>query len=177
MDQHTCTALSVTNEALANSRMNSAQGKAGASMAKCPKSSMLCILISLLFWSATAASSHADTGTLRLVFGKAGAVAAIGSGEGTLTFHGKRYPFIITGASIGVTLGVSASVLRGTAVNISSPNDLAGTYTGVGGGAAVAAGVSAVKLRNDKGVVLDLRGAKLGVEASANLPVIAITMK
>ena len=52
-----------------------------------------------------------------------------------------------------------------------------GLYTGVGGGAAVAAGVSGVRLRNEKGVVLDLRGAKLGVEVSANLALITITMK
>jgi hypothetical protein len=80
-------------------------------------------------------------------------------------------------ARASVPLGVSASVLRGTATNLSTPNDLAGTYTGSGVGAAVAAGVSAVKLRNDKGVVLELRGAKFGVEASANLPLVSITMK
>jgi hypothetical protein len=81
------------------------------------------------------------------------------------------------GGSIGTTLALSTSVLRGTALNISTPSDLAGTYTGVGGGAAVAAGVSGVRLRNEKGVVLELRGAKLGVEVSANLALIAITMK
>jgi ABC-type enterobactin transport system permease subunit len=147
------------------------------SMNKYPRSSILRALLSFFLWSAAVTTSQADTGTLRLVFGKAGAVAAVGSGEGVLTFHGKRYPFIIAGASVGATLGVSASVLRGTATNISTPNDLAGTYTGTGVGAAVAAGVSAVKLRNDKGVVLELRGAKFGVEASANLPLVSITMK
>jgi hypothetical protein len=39
------------------------------------------------------------------------------------------------------------------------------------------AGVSAVKLRNEKGVVLELRGAKLGIEVSANIPIVSITMK
>jgi hypothetical protein len=34
-----------------------------------------------------------------------------------------------------------------------------------------------VRLRNEKGVVLELRGAKLGVEVSANLALITITMK
>ena len=73
--------------------------------------------------------------------------------------------------------GAATSVLHGTALNISTPSDLVGTYTGVGGGAAVAAGVSGVRLRNEKGVVLDLRGGKLGMEISANLALIAITMK
>jgi hypothetical protein len=146
-------------------------------MIKYPRSSILGAVLTLLLWSATASPSQADTGTLRVVFGKAGLLAAIGSGEGILTFHGKHYPFIVAGASIGATIGVSASALRGTAHFINSPADLAGTYTGVGGGAAVAAGVSAVKLRNEKGVVLELRGAKLGAEVSANLPSVTITMK
>ena len=34
-----------------------------------------------------------------------------------------------------------------------------------------------MRLRNEKGVVLELRGAKLGVEVSANLAIITITMK
>jgi hypothetical protein len=51
-------------------------------------------------------------------------------------------------------------VTRGTVLNIRTPGDLAGTYTGVGGDAAVAAGVSGVRLRNEKGVELVLRGAK-----------------
>jgi hypothetical protein len=134
-------------------------------------------VLAFIFWSAAVTPSHADTGSLRVVFGKAGLVAAVGSGEGVLTFHGKRYGFLVAGASIGATLAASTSVLHGTALNINSPGDLAGTYTGAGGGAAVAAGVAAVRLRNERGVVLELRGAKLGVEVSANLALITITMK
>jgi len=151
--------------------------ESGWLMIKYPWPSILCAVLTLFLWSATATPSQADTGTLRVVFGKAGLVAAVGSGEGVLTFHGKRYGFLVAGASIGATLAASTSVLHGTALNISTPSDLAATYTGVGGGAAVAAGVSGVRLRNEKGVVLDLRGAKLGVEVSANLALITITMK
>jgi len=146
-------------------------------MIKYPRLPTLCAVLSLILWTATATPSQADTGTLRVVFGKVGLVGAVGSGNGILTFHGKHYAFVVAGGSIGATLGVSTSVLRGTALNISAPGDLAGTYTGAGGGAAVAAGVSGVRLRNEKGVVLVLRGAKLGVEVSANLALITITMK
>jgi len=146
-------------------------------MIKYRRSSILCAVLTMFLWSATATPSHADTGKLRVVFGKAGLIAAAGSGEGILTFHGKHYAFLVVGASIGATLALSTSVLRGTALNISMPSDLAGTYTGSGGGAAVAVGVSGARLRNEKGVVLELRGAKFGVEASANLASITITMK
>ena len=146
-------------------------------MIKYPRPSILCAVLTLFLWSGTATPSQADTGTLRVVFGKAGLVASVGHGEGTLTFHGKHYDFLVVGGSIGATLALSTSGLRGTALNISTPSDLAGTYICAGGGAAAAAGVSGVRLRNEKGVVLELRGAKLGVEVSANLALITITMK
>ena len=146
-------------------------------MIKFLRSSILFALSTMFIWSATAVPSRADTGALRLVFGKAGLIAAVGHGEGVLVFHDKNYVFTLVGASIGATLALSTTVLRGKAFNISTPSDLAGTYTGVGAGAAVVAGFAGVKLRNEKGVVLVLRGAKLGVEASANLPVVTITMK
>jgi hypothetical protein len=146
-------------------------------MIKYPQLPILYAVLTLILWTTAATPSQADTGTLRVVFGKMGLVGAVGSGEGILTFHGKHYAFVVAGASIGATLGVSTSVLRGTALNISAPSDLAGTYTGVGGGAAVAVGVSGAKLRNEKGVVLVLRGAKLGVAVSANVGLITITMK
>jgi hypothetical protein len=146
-------------------------------MIKYRRSSILYAVFTLFLSSANPTLSQADTGTLRVVFGKAGVVAAIGNGEGILTFHGKRFGFEVAGASVGPTLALSTSVLHGTALNIRTPSDLAGAYIGVGGGAAVAAGVSAVRLRNEKGVVLALRGAKLGVEVSANLALVTITMK
>jgi len=96
-------------------------------MIRYSRPSILCAVLTLVLWSATAAPSQAHTGTLRVVFGKAGLIAAVGTGEGILTFHGKPYAFLVAGASIGATLAASTSVLRGTALNISTPSDLAGT--------------------------------------------------
>lgn len=103
-------------------------------MIKHSRASILCALLILFFWSATAAPSQADTGKLRVVFGKAGVVGAVGHGKGILTFHGNHYRFLVVGASIGTTLALTTRVLHGTALKIRTPGDLAGTYTGVGGG-------------------------------------------
>ena len=84
-------------------------------MIKYPRSSILCAVLTLLLWNAAATPAQADTGTLRVVFGKVGLVAAVGSGEGVLTFQGKRYGFLVAGASIGPTLALSTNVLHGTA--------------------------------------------------------------
>ena len=59
--------------------------------------------LALAAWTATVNPSQADTGTVRVVFGAAGVVAGVGSGEGTLTFHGKTYPFPREGRSGGLS--------------------------------------------------------------------------
>ena len=60
--------------------------------------------------------------------------------------------------------------------DLRAPGDLAGTYTAVGAGGALAAGAGAVRLRNANGVILVLRGPKLGAELSASLARVTITM-
>ena len=44
-----------------------------------------------------------------------------GGGEGVLTFRGRRYPFTVSGMSVGFTLGASANTLVGRAVNTEQP--------------------------------------------------------
>ena len=63
----------------------------------------------------------------------------------------------------------SKTELVGKAYNINKPSDIAGTYTAVGAGTAVAGGAGAVKLQNSKGVILELQGKKIGLEFSVAL--------
>jgi hypothetical protein len=76
--------------------------------------------------TATVSTSQADTGTVRVLFGTAGVVAGVGNGRGTLTFHGKTYPFEVSGASLGATLALTVSEMEGRALNLRAPGDLAG---------------------------------------------------
>ena len=84
-------------------------------------------LMTLTIWTATANPSQADTGTVHVLFSKAGVIAAVGSGKGELTFHGKKYLFEVSGASLGATLGLSVTEFVGRALNLRAPGDLAGT--------------------------------------------------
>ena len=68
------------------------------------RGAMTCALMTLAIWMATANPSQADTGTVHVLFSKAGVIAAVGSGKGELTFHGKKYLFEVSGASLGATL-------------------------------------------------------------------------
>jgi hypothetical protein len=123
-----------------------------------------------------AAPSHAITGTVRLTVAKAGFVVGAGGGRGTLTFRHRNYPFTVQGLSLGVTAGASISKLVGRAAYINELSDFSGTYTVVGGGAALIGGVSGVQLKNDKGVIITLQGAKAGLELAANISTVVITL-
>jgi hypothetical protein len=130
----------------------------------------------LAAWMATVNSSQADTGTVRVVFGTAGVIGGVGSGKGTLTFHGRTYPFQISGASVGATLTLTVSEFEGQAKNLRTPSDLAGKYLAVGAGGALVGGAGIARLRNANGVVLVLRGPKLGAGLSINVARVSITM-
>ncbi len=134
-------------------------------------------VLALAAWMVTANPSQADTGTVRLVFGTAGIVAAEGSGKGTLTFHGKTYPFEISGAGIGATLMLTVSELEGRALNLRTPGDLAGNYIAVGAGGALVGGIGVARLRNANGVVLSVSGPKLGAGITVGLARVTITMQ
>ena len=113
---------------------------------------------------------------MRVLFGSAGVVAGVGNGEGRLTFHGKTYPFAVSGASFGATLALSVSEFEGRALNLRTPGDLAGNYIAVAAGGAIAGGVGVARLRNANGVVLVVRGPKLGVGLSVALARVTIRM-
>ena len=120
--------------------------------------------------------SQADTGSVRVVFGTAGIIAAAGNGRGMLTFHGRTYPFEISGASVGATLALTVSELEGRALNLRTPGDLAGNYIAVGAGGALVGGMGVARLRNANGVVLSVRGPRLGAGLSISLARVTIRM-
>jgi len=133
--------------------------------------------LGLLASAAVATPALAEVGAVSVVFTKGGFIVGVGGGEGVLTFRGHHYPFTVSGASIGFTVGASTTKLVGRALNIRSPNDIAGSYTVVGAGGALAAGAGGVQLQNGNGVILQLSGPKVGVELSAALGGVTITMR
>lgn len=121
--------------------------------------------------------SRADTGAVHVVFTKGGFIVGVGGGHGVLTFHGRRYPFNVSGMSVGFTIGASTTQLQGHALNLRSPTDIQGTYSAIGAGGALAAGAGGVQLQNEKGVILQLAGGKVGVELSAAVGGATVTLE
>ena len=117
-----------------------------------------------------------STGRVHIKVAKVGFIVGVGGGNGTLTFKGKNYPFSVDGLSAG-TIGVASAELVGTASNLNSPSDLAGTYSAAGAGLAVAGGARTITMQNARGVVLKLQGRQAGFEASLGAGGATITMK
>ena len=86
-----------------------------------------------------------------------GSSSGIGGGSGILNFRGKTYRLRVSGVSAG-TIGASGMDLVGTASNLRTAADIAGTYSAASAGLAVAGGAKAVTLQNANGVVLDAAG-------------------
>ena len=120
--------------------------------------------------------SQADSGMVRLRVGSAGFIVGVGGGSGTLTFHGRTYPLRISGVSLGM-IGVSSADLVGRARNLRQASDIAGSYTAVGAGLAVAGGASTARMQNANGVILEVKGTKVGFSASLDLSGLTISMQ
>jgi hypothetical protein len=121
--------------------------------------------------------SRAETGSVSFRITKAGFIVGVGGGSGTLVFKGRRYPLSVGGLSFGATIGASTADLVGRAYNLNQASDIAGTYSAVGAGVAVAGGASGIRLQNARGVVLDLRGRSIGLEFNANISGVEVSMR
>jgi hypothetical protein len=133
--------------------------------------------LALLVACGIAPPSKAETGEVRVDFTKGGFIVGVGGGHGALFFRGHRYPFEVSGMSVGFTIGSSRANLVGRARNLRTPNDIAGHYSLIGAGAAAAGGAGGVLLRNENGVVLELAGGKIGVELSAAVGGVTVALR
>lgn len=75
------------------------------------------------------------------------------------------------------SLGVASADLVGTASNLHSPSDKAGTYRAAGAGFTFVGGGQVATLQNEKGVVLTLQGRQVGFQASLGLAGMTISLR
>jgi hypothetical protein len=134
-------------------------------------------LLAMLGLTGLSTPSRAETGQVAVIFTKGGFVLGVGGGEGVLILRGRRYPFTVSGMSVGFTIGASTTKLVGRALNLRGPESIEGSYGAVGAGGAIAGGAGGVQLRNNNGVILQLSGPKVGVEVSAAVAGVTIRLK
>jgi len=134
------------------------------------------ILIAAATLAGASTESRAQTGTVRLHIVKAGFIVGAGGGSGTLIYQGRTYPLSIGGIGIG-SLGIAAVNLVGTAHNLRTPADIAGTYGAAGAGATFVGGAQVARLQNEKGVILEVHGAQVGFQVSLGLAGMTIALR
>jgi len=145
---------------------------------KNPRTKLLAASLLALLMNGFVSPLQAETGTVHVVFTKGGFIVGVGGGNGVLIFRGHRYPFTVSGMSVGLTIGASTTQLQGRALHLRSPGDIQGSYSVIGAGGALAAGAGGVQLQNNQtGVVLQLAGGKVGVELSAAVGGVTIALK
>ena len=138
---------------------------------------IICMAAATLLVSATLSPIRAETGAVNVVFTKGGFIVGLGGGEGVLRFRGHNYQFTVSGMSVGFTIGASTTKLVGRAINLRSASDIQGSYAVIGAGGALAAGAGGVQLQNEKGVILQLSGPKIGAEVSAAVGGVTIALR
>src|SRR5262245_4910191 len=111
---------------------------------------VLAVTLLALFVGGAASPSRAETGTVRVVFTQVGFIVGVGGGEGVLVFRGHRYPFTVSGMSVGFTIGASTTQMSGHALHLRNASDIQGSYGVIGAGGALAAGAGGVSLRNNQ---------------------------
>jgi hypothetical protein len=111
----------------------------------------------------------AASGRIELRLTRAGFILGFSSGSGSLFYGGKRYRLNLGGVSLGATIGVASVDFVGRVRHLRRSSDIEGTYRAVGAGLAAAGGGAVARLRNSRGVELEVSGKQIGFMASVDL--------
>jgi hypothetical protein len=107
------------------------------------------------------AAAQAKNATLALSDGSVAAGIGFRWGSGTLTYAGKTYPVKVEGLSVG-EVGVSRATAKGDVSNLTKLEDFPGNYVAVGAEATAAGGAGVKVMRNQNGVVIELKSTTQG---------------
>jgi hypothetical protein len=116
---------------------------------------VLIALMALLMSASTRVLAE-EEGRIQITFSKAG----YGSGSGYLFYQGQKYGLGVSAAKIG-KIWVTTIDLIGTASNLQSAADILGTYNGDDPKSALLKRAATARLKNAKGVVLEIRAVNL----------------
>jgi hypothetical protein len=117
-------------------------------------------LVSLLVGLAVAQAKKPDA-TLKLSEGTVAVGIGFSWGKGTLAYKGKNYPVKVEGLSVG-EVGVNRATAVGNVYNLKSLGDFDGNYAAGGAEATVAGGAGVTAMKNQNGVVIELKSTTQG---------------
>lgn len=100
-------------------------------------------------------------GTLTLSEGSVAAGIGWSWGKGTLSYQGKTYPVKVEGLTVG-EVGITRATATGKVSNLKKVEDFSGTFTAGSAGATVGGGAEATIMKNQNGVVVELKSTTQG---------------
>jgi hypothetical protein len=130
----------------------------------------------LMLTAAGAAEFRMPSATMTIDETQFGFLLGGSIGGGSLQFGNTLYPFKIGGVSFG---DIGASHVRGfgQVFNLTRVTDFAGTYTRLAASATIVNGSGLLRLRNKRGVVIELDTTSKGLQLSAGAGGVKITMR
>jgi len=105
--------------------------------------------------------AQGEDATLTLSDGSVAAGIGFSWGRGTLTYAGKTYPVKVEGLSVG-EVGVTRATAKGDVSNLTKLEDFPGNYVAVGAEATAAGGAGLTVMRNQNGVVVEMKSTTQG---------------
>ena len=97
------------------------------------------------------------------------------TGGGVLTYQGKKYPFKVSGMSLGANVGVSKLSASGEVYDLASLSKFPGTFTKLESSITLGGGVGGTILKNENGVIMRLTSTSEGLQF--NLSASGVTVK
>ena len=137
--------------------------------------SLIAVVSVAMLPSFALAKSHPDA-TVSLSGKSVAAGVGYSWGKGTLHYKGKSYKFTVDGLSVG-SVGASSITATGNVYHLKSVDDFSGQYTAVSTGAAVGGGAGVGTMKNANGVVMNLKATTRGVELSAAVDGIKVSIE
>jgi hypothetical protein len=117
----------------------------------------LCLVLNVAF------AQDTPDATIELTAGSVAAGIGFSWGDGVMTYQGQEYPFSVSGLSVG-KVGITNATASGKVFHLSKIEDFNGNYTAAGAGVTVAGGGTAVTMKNQNGVVIDLVSTTQGID-------------
>ncbi len=127
-------------------------------------------------------ASAADTpkvpsGTVRFNEMQYAVILGGGEGEGVLTYKNKDYPFKISGASLGLNVGVSKVSASGEVYDLDDISKFDGMYNSYESGIAFGAGVGGNVMKNENGVIMRVKSTSEGFQLNLSAAGMKVELK
>jgi hypothetical protein len=137
---------------------------------------VLVLVMALSLFGLVFAEEKKPDGTLKLSQGQVGVGIGWSWGKGVLTYKGKDYPFKVKGLSVG-DVGITRAEAVGDVYNLKKIGDFNGNYTSAAAQGTLGGGAGASAMKNQNGVVLELKSTTQGLNLKLAAEGVKITLE